>query len=93
MTSDQQFEWDEAKRLSNIEKHGLDFRDAVLVFGGRFVRWPCVGHDEERWMAVGILNGLEVAVIFTMRSSVVRIISARRAYRRERKNYYACNPG
>lgn len=92
MNSDQQFEWDENKRLSNIRKHGLDFIDAVLVFGEQFVTWRSLGHEEERWVAVAVLRGLEIAVVYTMRADVVRIISARRARTNEREKYYARYP-
>jgi uncharacterized protein len=43
-----EFEWDENKRLINLEKHGLDFRDVDLVFSGKVVVVPAKHSSEER---------------------------------------------
>ena len=74
-----EFEWDEAKRLSNFEKHGIDFVDVVIDFQ----------HGERRVTAIGTINDDDriVAVVYTMRDRVTRIISLRRARRYERKDY------
>ncbi len=84
------FEWDENKRLKNIEKHGIDFADAVKVFEGFITKRQDTRADygEERFIAVGLLNGIEIAVIHTIRGDKTRIISARRARREERAVYY-----
>ena len=85
-----QFEWDENKRQTNIEKHGIDFADAVKIFDGFTHTTQDTREDwgEERFVAVGILNGLEIAVIYTPRNGKRRIISVRRARVMERKIYY-----
>jgi hypothetical protein len=85
-----QFEWDEAKRLGNIAKHGLDFRDVDLLFEGEVLRAPArqVG-AERRDMAVGLIMGRYVTLIFTKRESVIRCISLRRARSHERQEHQA----
>ena len=71
------FEWDERKRVANAEKHGLDFLDAELVFRGPHFQYPSPRSDESRWVAVGLLEGREVAVVWTTRGDAVRLISFR----------------
>lgn len=91
------FEWDENKRLSNIEKHGIDFADAVKIFDAFAVTRQDTRADygEERYVAVGLLDGREITVIYTPREDNRRIISARRARVEERKVYHeeAANDG
>ena len=84
------FEWDENKRLKNIAKHGIDFADVVNMYKGFIIREPVTKNDygEERFINIGLLNGLEIAVITTPRGDNTRIISARRARKTERKKYY-----
>lgn len=86
------FEWDEAKNLDNIAKHGLDFADAPEVFNGPVLERLDTRFDygEERWIAIGLArNVLCVALIFTERTSdVIRIISFRKADKYEREAYY-----
>jgi uncharacterized protein len=84
-----EFEWDEEKRLSNIEKHNLDFRRALEIFDGRPVLLRESERDNEpRFITVGPLDGRYIAVVWTPRGSAIRIISARRARDGERKQYY-----
>ena len=85
-------EWDEGKRRRNIERHGFDFLDGVLVLSGEYYCCYSPRQDEDRWLAIRSLGGLEVAVVFTVRgerNDIIRIISVRRAKRRERKQYHA----
>ncbi|MCA3635148.1 MAG: BrnT family toxin [Methylobacterium sp.] len=71
-------DWDEAKRLANIEKHGIDFDDVdVLFLDERSVIYPSPRNDEERFVLVGLLNFRFVSVVFTKRGETIRIISAR----------------
>jgi uncharacterized protein len=85
-----QYEWDEAKNLSNLAKHGLSFEDAVAVLGG-----PCVTfvderfeHGETRLITLGLLAGRAVVIAHTPRGDdATRIISMRKANRREQKIY------
>ncbi len=82
-----EFEWDERKRLSNLEKHRLDFVDAVAVFEEPHVVIPSARQSEERFLAVGLLEDCPVAVVYTMRAGNIRIISFRRARHEERQKY------
>jgi uncharacterized DUF497 family protein len=71
-------EWDEAKRLTNIEKHGIDFIDIdVLFLDERSVFYPSPRNEEDRFVLVGLLNFRFVSVVFTKRGETIRIISAR----------------
>lgn len=81
------FEWDERKRLSNLEKHGLDFIDASAVFENPHIMVPSAYGGEERFLAIGILEGRFVTVVYAMRSETIRVISFRRARHEERQKY------
>lgn len=81
------FQWDEAKCLANIDKHGIDFDDAKQVFYGRTVTWDSSRGKERRWVAIGELESNLIAVIFTIRDNEIRIISARRARKHEERAY------
>lgn len=87
-----ELEWDERKRRSNLTKHGVDFADAVQVFADRrAIVVPDARRDygELRFRAIGSVAGFVLAVVFTDRAERRRIISARRASRRERQAYDA----
>jgi uncharacterized protein len=78
------FSWDEAKRLKNIFNHGIDFDDVDIVFlDERSVVYPSPRNDEDRFVLVGLLNFRFVSVVFTKRDETIRIISARRAWKKE----------
>lgn len=79
------FEWDDAKRADNIKKHRIDFNDVPSLFDGPFLLRSSVRRGEHRLAAIGLLNGREVTVVFTTRSTKRRIISARRARNDERE--------
>ena len=81
------FEWDETKRLATLDKHGIDFIDAAEVFAHPHLRLPGKSDAERRDIAIGLLGGVHIAVVFTVRHDVIRIITARRARRNERKGY------
>ncbi len=77
-----EFESDPNKAASNVEKHGIDFDDAVRVFSDPRVRITDVTkpeHGETRFKAVGMVDDLVIAVIFINRGTARRIISARRS--------------
>ena len=87
------FEWDEAKRSSNIDKHGIDFRDAVGIFDEPHLTFPSVRKDEERQVTLGLLGATVIALVWTDRDGTIRLISARAARRHEREIYHAaCRP-
>jgi uncharacterized DUF497 family protein len=88
------FEWDERKRLSNLEKHGLDFLDVIAIFEAPHVKVPSVyDGKEDRFLAIGVLEGRIVTVVYTTRSEAIRIISFRRARHEERQEYQALHGG
>jgi uncharacterized DUF497 family protein len=86
-----EFEWDDNKNLANIEKHGIDFEDAISVFLGPTLEAPDdrLDYGEVRIISYGEMNGRVVAVVYTMRGDICRIISARKASRDERTKYYS----
>jgi uncharacterized DUF497 family protein len=87
-----EFDWDEAKRASNLEKHGIDFVRARTVFDDpdHFTELAtATAYGEVRWKAIGRVGVLTICVIFTDRGAKRRIISARRARRDEREQYRA----
>jgi len=79
------FEWDDGK--SNLGKHGIDFEDASEVFYGPIILRQSNRNNEERWIAIGSLEDRLIAVVFTRRADVIRIISARRARKNEEGKY------
>ena len=80
------FDWDETKRQSNLAKQLIDFADAVQIFEGPVFEKVQRRHDENRVLAVGLLEDIQTVVI-AMRGKYRRIISARRANRNERQDY------
>jgi uncharacterized DUF497 family protein len=81
------FEWDEKKRASNLDKHGIDFEDATEIFYGATLLRRSHRNNEERWLALGETEDRVVAVVFTLRKNAIRIISARRARKNEERQY------
>lgn len=85
------FEWDDAKSESNLMKHGIAFLEAAEVFHDDFgLLKPDRVHssEEERVLLIGTsLQGNILVVVFVERGENLRIISARRATPRERRDY------
>jgi uncharacterized protein len=87
---DLKFEWDEHKRERNIEKHGVDFIRAQIVFldKNRIERLDLrKNYGEARFQSVGLAQGSIFFVVYTLREGVIRIISVRRAKHHEQKAY------
>lgn len=86
------FDWDEKKAASNLTKHGVSFNEAATVFGD-LLGWTFPDRDhsqsEQRWITIGVSESGRILVIsHTDRADAeVRMISARRATKRERKFY------
>jgi uncharacterized protein len=88
------FDWDSAKNGRKIRAHGIGFADAVRMFPG--LTWERlddrVDYGEERWVAIGLMDGTEVTAVYTDRVidnvTIRRMISARRATSDEREAYY-----
>lgn len=88
---DNEFEWDDAKADSNLQKHGVSFEAARLVFEDVFsVEEPDTSLDygEERLLLIGMAKGELLTVVYTERDGRIRIISARKAIKREQHGYY-----
>lgn len=90
------FEWEPKKAVINLRNHGVAFEDAVLVFCdlGRIER-----HDnredygEDRWATIGLVFSAVLYVVYTVRDGEsIRIISARKANEKERRQYRQANP-
>jgi uncharacterized DUF497 family protein len=87
------FEWNEAKRRANIKEHGIDFEDAASIFSRPYLRIRSDRNDEMRFVAIGCIRDVEIAVVYTVRAGACRIISARRARTNEREDYHAAVGG
>lgn len=85
----QVFEWDETKRTLNLDKHGIDFLDAVEVFHDQNrIELETVRRGEIRYQTIASVNNIVLLIVYTIRNKVKRIISARRASKNERKAYF-----
>ncbi|MDR0494516.1 MAG: BrnT family toxin [Treponema sp.] len=85
-----QFEWDEEKDIINQVKHGISFEDATKAFyDPNFYELYDGEHSliENRWKGIGLAGGSVLTVCFTERNKVIRIISARKAKKKEEKEY------
>lgn len=85
-----EFEWDEAKRFTNLDKHGIDFIDVPEVFEGDIVTVEDdrYSYGEQRFVTFGLLQGRVIAVVHTDRGEFIRIISARKATKNEQRTYF-----
>ncbi len=88
-------DWDEAKDRSNQRKHGVSFDEAQTVFfDENAVRYfdPDHSDDEDRFLMLGMSWKLRVLIVchcFRENDSVIRIISARKANKKEREDYWS----
>lgn len=86
-----EFEWDPDKAAANIRKHGVTFEEAATVFGDPLsltAHDPDHSEDEDRYITMGTsVEGRPLIVSHTDRDDRIRIISARKATRREQKAY------
>ena len=89
-----EFEWDSIKSQRNIEKHGIDFTDAVRIFERPTLTVVDNRRDygEKRIAAMGTVEDVILYVVYTVRDGIWRIISVRRANCRERKKYFEIFP-
>jgi uncharacterized DUF497 family protein len=93
------FEWDEAKARANLAKHGVAFEDAKLVWEDPFhtLVFDRVEGGEERWQAVGVVGAVALLLVVHVYPSAsdeqtVRIVSARKATKHERRRYEEDRP-
>jgi uncharacterized protein len=91
-----QFEWDPAKAADNASKHGVEFAEAMTVFGDPLeLTMPDPGHSvgEHRFLSMGLsVAGRLLVVAYTERDGRIRLISGREATAQERKTYESTNP-
>jgi uncharacterized DUF497 family protein len=85
------FEWDPQKAITNFEKHGITFDEASTVFKDNLsltIDDPLHSYDEERLVLIGMsYKNRLLVVVHTEREESIRIISARKAVKRERRYY------
>lgn len=82
------FEWDENKRKHNLEKHGIDFIDAIEIFKDtNRIEFENSKNAETRTQTIGMTQNVVLFLVYTSRGSKKRIISVRRASKNERKAY------
>lgn len=82
------FEFDENKSLSNVEKHGIDFHEAqVLWEDPDLLEIPAKTTDEPRFLIIGKIKDRHWSAVITYRNSTIRIISVRRS-RKEEIEFY-----
>lgn len=84
------FIWDETKRQTNLQKHGLDFADAEKVFNGPLVLFEGTreNYGEQRMIGIGLLDYLVVLMVHVESDDAIRIISMRKADSDETDLYY-----
>ena len=81
------YEWDESKRLSNLEKHELDFYDLDKFEWSNARYVSSIRQEEERRLAFAYMDDRLYCVVYTVRGERRRIVSFRRANRREELKY------
>lgn len=86
------FEWDKGKACRNTQKHGVGFPDAALVLSDEFALTDRDDSKvEDRYVTLGMDPlGRVLVVVYTFRGDKIRLISARKATRRERQQYEEC---
>ncbi len=84
-----EFDWDEAKSDRNLRLRNLGFDYASLVFAGPTIEKPDQrrAYGEVRVLAIGAVGSEILAVVYTDRDGIRRIISARKANRKERRQW------
>lgn len=88
------YEWDPVKRHANLDKHGIDFVDADLVFAAAFKMTIDVTRpkdEEARFADFAEVDGQVLKLVYTTRGAMVRCISLRVASLKERRHFYEEN--
>ncbi|MFT5365472.1 MAG: uncharacterized DUF497 family protein [Candidatus Latescibacterota bacterium] len=86
-----EFEWDEDKNKWNIQERNISFVYAIRIFSGSVFEQESTRQDygEIRIKAIGKVDDIVLCVVYTLRGEKRRIISVRKASRRERQIYHA----
>lgn len=93
------FDWDPIKARTNIEKHGVTFEEATTVFldeAAILFDDPDHSEDEERFLLLGISSSAKMMIVchcYRGEDEIIRIISARKATKKEEKQYNDINQG
>ena len=91
-----EFEWDPEKAKANAKKHGVEFGEAMTVFGDPLevtIADPDHSEDERRFLSIGTSSARRLVVVaYTERAGRTRLINAREASPQERKQYESRNP-
>lgn len=83
-----EFEYDSEKSAANATKHGIDFEEAQALWSDPFlIEAPALTEDKPRFLAVGRIGAKHWTAVFTWREGRLRIISVRRARRKEIERY------
>lgn len=96
--SEMRFDWDDQKAESNEQKHGVSFEEAETVFydeNARLMYDPEHSLEEERYILLGMSSSLRLLVVchlYRESDELIRIISARKATKRERQQYHEFLP-
>jgi uncharacterized DUF497 family protein len=85
------FFWDESKRVRNLKDHGLDFVDAPSVFEGITFTFEDdrLAYSEQHFVSLGFLAGVPISIVHTENNYEIRIISFRKATKRETEILYS----
>ena len=83
------YEWDENKRVANLAKHDVDFVDAENFDWSSAIETidDRLNYNEERWVALGFIGNRLHVLTYTVRDENIRLISLRKANKREREFY------
>jgi uncharacterized DUF497 family protein len=88
---DSEFEWDDEKAKSNLKKHGVSFEEGATIFNDpklATISDPDHSEGEERFVSIGVsVVRRLLTVIHAYRAERIRLISARKATKAEKKNY------
>ena len=94
MGTELRFEWDPAKGTANLRKHKVSFHEASTVFldeNGLLIDDPDHSDEEDRFILLGLSSSLQMLLVchcYRAGDSLIRIISARKADRSERQDYF-----
>ncbi|MBS0326566.1 MAG: BrnT family toxin [Proteobacteria bacterium] len=85
------FTWDESKRKVNLQQHGFDFVDAPSVFDGPTYSYEDDRFDyrEQRFVTLGMLEGIVVSIVHTETPHLIRVLSFRRATKHEQTIFFS----
>lgn len=89
--NDEDFEWNDAKAEGNLQKHGVSFEAACRIFDDVVALDrvdTTTDYGEDRYLITGLVNDVLLTAAYTERNGRTRIISARKATKREEREYH-----